>query len=73
MAHGWRVIEQRETSMVRAGHLIDAVKVTYETSHGIEGSVTVPKSEYNANAVRGYIRKSIADHEAVRNLGETAT
>lgn len=72
MANGWEIVSQDPRSLRMGDTLIDAVKVTYRTGNGVVDSVTVPRTAYNPANVRDLIRKQIASHDAVANLGETA-
>ncbi len=73
MSVGWVVTDQQETSLREGSHIVEAIRITYKTSTGIVGSIVVPRTDYNPDYVRNAIREAVANHTAVRNLGETAT
>lgn len=68
MAETWKVVSQRETSMVQAGSFVKAQEVTFETSDGDTGTVTVPLNQYTADAVAQAITERVATMQQVRGL-----
>lgn len=66
---GWNVTSQSETAKVNtAGQIEDGITVGFRTQYGQPGSVWIPKSAYNAEAVRMAISEHAATMDAVHNL-----
>lgn len=68
MADTWKVATQQETSMNYGGTFVPAIKVTFETTDGSSGSVTIPQTQYNTDAVRTAIEERVATMREVAQL-----
>ena len=68
MAEGWKVVGQRQTSVLANGSFEQAMVVTFTTSDGVTSSVTVPVSQYNAANVQKLISEQVAHIDAVHQL-----
>ena len=68
MDNQWKVTAQRQTSMIVAGTFVPAMEVTFETSSGDSGSILVPVTQYNADAVKLAIDARVAAMAEVRAL-----
>jgi hypothetical protein len=68
MAETWKVTAQRQTSMVVAGAFVPAMEVTFETTDGDTGSVLIPVTQYDADAVKLAIDARVAAIAQVRAL-----
>lgn len=68
MADNWKVLNQRQTSMVVAGTFVPAQEVTFETTDGDTGSVQVPLSQFSPDTVRQAIEERVQALSDVRNL-----
>lgn len=69
MAGTWSITGQRETTQLTAGNqFIDVMEVTFTTSSGVTGKVTVPLGLYTADYVRSQIDERVAAIEEVQGL-----
>lgn len=68
MAEQWQVTGQRETSILSNGQFENAYVVTFRTASGVTASVTVPKSQYNADTVAKLITEQVAHIDSVSGL-----
>lgn len=59
MASSWQVTGQRQTSILENGQFEQAWVVSYKTSDGVKGSVTVPVSQYSADNVSALISEQV--------------
>lgn len=68
MADNWTVTNQRQTTTMVAGTFQDAMEVTFQTTDGNTGSVTVPLTSFTPDIVRNAIEarvQSMADVAAL--------
>lgn len=68
MAQSWQVVGQRQTSVNNNGVFEDAMLVTFQTSDGVRGTVTVPLSQYSEAHVHELIDARVAAISAVHSL-----
>lgn len=69
---GWFVTGQTEDTQVTPDGRVEAgVKVLFRTAAGVDSSVFVPNSAYNAENVRTLIAARVATIEAVHALGSS--
>lgn len=65
----WTVTGQVPTQIRNAaGDYTDGWRVTFTTDSGLEDTVEVPATAYNAENVRALIAARVDTHDAVRNL-----
>lgn len=66
---GWSVTGQNEASEVNgAGQLLKGVRIYFRTGGGVDSSVFVPESQYNAAAVRAAIAARAAVVDEIASL-----
>ena len=69
MAADWVVIDQRQTTtQTSGGQWVEAMRVDFKTTSGVEGYVIVPQSQYSPNAVRDLISARVAVIDSVAQL-----
>lgn len=69
MSEIWKVTAQAQTMMqTSGGQWIEAMKVTFRTTSGVEGFVMVPLNQYGAQAVAQLIDARTAAIDSVTNL-----
>ena len=69
MASSWRVVGQRQTSILSpSGQFEDAFVITHKTGAGVQGSVTIPKAQYSQDNVKRLIDSEAAEVDAVHAL-----
>jgi hypothetical protein len=70
MAADYRVLTQRPTTELTAdGRFIDTVEISFETlPNQTPGTLTVPRSQYNADNVQRLIEEQVATIKAIENL-----
>lgn len=73
MASTWQVTGQRQTSILNNGAFETAWVVSYKTSDGVNGSVTVPLSQYTDANVSQLISDQVATVTAVHKLSGQAS
>ena len=73
MASTWRVTGQRQTSILNNGQFEPAMVVSYQTSDGVNASVTVPLSQYTDANVSSLISDQVAKIAAVHALSGSAS
>lgn len=73
MASTWKVTAQRQTSILANGQFEQAWVVSFKTSDGVTGSVTVPLSQYTEANVSQLISDQVASIAAVHALSGTAS
>lgn len=65
----WKVEYQTETvGLGSDGRPTEGVKVGFVTSHGVHGSIFLPKARYNANAAKAAIQEQVAHIDAIHSL-----
>jgi hypothetical protein len=70
MSESWQVVGQRQTTVQSpSGGFEDAMLVSFKTSTGIQGSVTVPLSQYTADSVSRLISERVTAIEQVNASG----
>lgn len=72
---GWRVTGQRQTKVPGPGgtSFVDAIEVNYVTGYGVNGTVTLPMSQYNLPNVQAAISGQVAQLDAVSALTHQTT
>lgn len=68
MAEGWKVTSQRETSVINGGQFTASIAVTFQTTAGTVGTVTIPRVSYSADAVKDAINAYVAKLNDVESL-----
>ena len=69
MAGSWRVVNQQQREdLTTSGTFHKVWDVTYETSGGTRGVVTVPERLYTEDYVREAINQRVATVTAIENL-----
>lgn len=69
MAEAWRVVNQKQTMMqTSGGQWIDAMKVDFQTTSGVDGSVLVPLNQYGAASVKQLIEARVAQIDEIATL-----
>ena len=71
MAQSWRVVGQRQTTVQSpSGGFDDAMLVSFKTTSGVSGSITVPLSQYTADNVATLIEQRVQAIEEVNATGQ---
>lgn len=66
---GWKVTTQVERTQVgQQGQLVMGVTVGFTTDSGLQGTVFVPETQYNAGTIRQLISQKVAAMSAVAGL-----
>lgn len=69
MASNWRVVaQQQREDLTPQGTFHTVWDVTYETSSGTRGKITVPERMYNEDYVRSTIEAQVATVSAIESL-----
>ena len=68
MGDKWNVTGQRQTTMMQAGQLVQAMEVSFTTTSGVNGSVVIPLSSYSTDSVREAVDTRTAAIDAVGQL-----
>lgn len=69
MADTWKVTGQRQTTSLSSGGTFATVmEVTFTTTSGVTGNITVPLSQYNPENVATLINARVAQIDAVHAL-----
>jgi hypothetical protein len=59
MANGYTVTNQRQTTRLVGGQFQDIMEVSFQTDRGESGSVTIPLSQYSADAVKAAVQPRV--------------
>lgn len=69
MADGWHVVSQVQRQTFGAGGQLQTVMaVTFQTNHGVRGTVDVPLAMFTPDHVRDLIDAYVANIDGVHNL-----
>lgn len=69
MAEAWKVINQKQTMMqTSGGQWVEAMKVDFQTTTGIDGSLVVPLNQYGAASVKALIEARVAQIDEIAGL-----
>jgi hypothetical protein len=69
MAEAWRVVNQKQTMMqTSGGQWVEAMKVDFQTTAGVEGSVVIPLNQYGAPAVKALIEARVSQIDEIASL-----
>lgn len=69
MADGWSIVAQQQTTdLTPDGRFQEVMRITFQTTEGVTGTLTVPISEYNPQHVQELISARAAAIKAVHNL-----
>jgi basic membrane lipoprotein Med (substrate-binding protein (PBP1-ABC) superfamily) len=64
----WQVVSQRQSSQLVNGQFTEVMVVTFRTSDGVTGDVSVPLSQYSADNVKQLIDARVQKIAAVHSL-----
>lgn len=66
---GWKVVGQTETmGLDPLGKAVDGIRVTFQTTRGITGTVFVPKDRYTPDNVTAAIKAAVGTLHTVADL-----
>jgi hypothetical protein len=68
MAADYVVTNQRQTNQVVGGQFQTVMEVTFQTTSGVTGSVTVPVAQYNPENVANLIQARVDQINAVGQI-----
>lgn len=68
MPDTWNITNQRQTTSVVGNQFTSVMEVTFQTSRGESGSITIPVATYGADAVKAAIDARVVAMDAVAGL-----
>ncbi|HLI74297.1 MAG TPA: hypothetical protein VKU86_10505 [Acidimicrobiales bacterium] len=68
----WQVVSQRQSSQLVNGQFTEVMVVTFRTSDGVVGDISVPLAQYSAQHVKDLIDARVAKIAEVHALASSS-